>query len=88
MGEASGKGWDEADETGISWTATRERPVVMQLHDATLRLWPEHHDRSGTVQWLVEVGGTEELLGFEAGPDDSEDELRELVEIWWGAKHN
>ena len=28
------------------------------------------------------------LIGFEAGPDDTEEDVRKVVERWWTAKHN
>lgn len=49
---------------------------------------PEHHERSGTTHWLVEVDDAVALLAFEAGPDDTEEEVRRIVETWWNPQHN
>jgi hypothetical protein len=80
------KAWDEIGESGISWTATDEKPLILEHWGKTFQLWPEHHERSGTVQWHVEVEGTRELLGFKAGPDDTEEDLRQQVERYWLGK--
>ena len=45
--------WDDMNETGISWTTTREKPLVLDVSGTKLHVWAEHHECSGTVQWLV-----------------------------------
>lgn len=68
--------------------ATRDNPLVLEVAGTRVEVWLEHDEHFGTVQWLIETEGATELLCLEAGPDDTEEDVRQIVEIWWHAKHN
>src|SRR5688572_16986496 len=67
------------------WIATRENPLVLELAGTRVEVWPDYDDHSGAFHWLIATEGATALLRLDAGPDDTEEDVRQIVEIWWDA---
>ena len=70
------------------WIATRDNPLILEVAGTRFEIWPAYHEHSGTVYWVFGAEGDIALLCLEAGPDDTEEDVRQIVEIWWHAMHN
>lgn len=72
----------------MTQVASRDNPLVLEVAGTRFEVWPPHHEHSRTVTWLIGAEGDIALLCLEADPDDTEEDVRQIVEIWWHAKHN
>ena len=76
-------------ERGPAWIATREHPVKIRHDGRIFHAWAESGGVStagpaipSNAQWIVAADGTE-YAGREAHPDDTEEDVRRVVEEVW-----